>query len=567
MVKKCLDFVKKHPLESVIAFLVIVLAYGFYATKYTINIDQLKLDLFDGNGLITAGRWSVPLIHFFTNWMEFSPFWHTSVMMCLFWISGLCWITLFNTASKNNIKSSSLIAFWIIYPVFPFVTIQITYPMLNIALAYVLVPFIICLLYPVLFENKFILKNAIISAVLMVICVDMYESFAAVYLVGMFGVLIIRYFYVDTDNAKQSKHFLYVIKTLFKNAVFILLSILIDFAISKIACYIASGSFHFYYSANTTFYWLKYGSIRDAVVYVFRELIAKYLIYGAANISIFIFDCMVLISVIYAVIKSIKKRSFVPIVLFAGLCLSSISLFFVLGSLIGDRMEQAMPLFVAFVWMIVWETLNRRKVTCGILTACTIMLVLSETQTTNKYAVRNYEIFEYEYSWMRSIGTELEKYDTSKKPVAFVVDDNSDNIIILPEELRIPEKSTNLLYSGYRKLMCRFWDSLLPDSYFECFEWILWKADFDISNTDSLIQALSLQLSPRTSNMNLLLFNKDRIHDGYYTMKRMGYNYQYPSSEQYELAETYLQPNDTSCKFKITETDEIIVVQLMSCEK
>lgn len=61
----CLDYLKNHSLYAIISSFVIVLSYGFYATKYTFNLDQLVPEYYDGNVLISAGRWAAPLIHFF----------------------------------------------------------------------------------------------------------------------------------------------------------------------------------------------------------------------------------------------------------------------------------------------------------------------------------------------------------------------------------------------------------------------------------------------------------------------------------------------------------------------
>ncbi len=561
MYKNCIDYIKKNPLQAVVSFFVIILAYGFYATKYTFNLDQLVPSYYDGDVLITAGRWSAPLIHWVTNWMEYSPFWHTALMMVLFWISGLTWIVLFDRVSMGKISKKSLLSFWAIYPIFPMISEQLTYPILNIALAYVLTPTAIWLIYSFIFENETNILHIVVSVLFMVICIDMYESFAAVFLVGIFCVLLIEYF---NSNKFSSKPYKYLFNVLFKTVIFLIVTILLDFCISKLICYFTSGSFSFWYSTNTSIDWLKYDNILDAFVWFLRGLILKFLILGSGDLSVFVFDCMVILAMIFAIVGSVKKRSVLPLILYAGLVISSISLTFVLGQIVLGRMEQALPVFVAFIWMIFNNIMSNKKTVSILLSVCTVLLVLTETQTINNYSVRNYEIFEYEYSWMRDIGNELEKYDTKNKTVVFVYNDEA---MLLPENIRKSKESSNPLYDKYKKMMCSIWDNILSEKFFLEANNIVWSwNNISITNSNSAIQALKSKRIIYLSYLTGLSYNVYHLADGYVAMARMGYDYIPCTKEQYEEARKYLKPNDSSCKFTVMETDEMIIVQLMSCD-
>ena len=555
----CLDYLKNHSLYAIISSFVIVLSYGFYATKYTFNLDQLVPEYYDGNVLISAGRWAAPLIHFFTNWMEFSPFWHTVLMMLLLWISGLCWIILFKKASFNQIKDKALFVFWCLFPICPMITEQLTYPILNIALAYVLTPIAIWLLYPIFFEKNLKIINLLIAALFMLVSIDMYESFAPVFLTGFCAVLILQYVF----SAKPAdKPFVSLVSVLLKVAFFLAGVIILDFLISKIICFISTGSFEFWYKNNSLPKWFTYGGLLDSVVWMLRSVLSHYFIAGAGNFSVLFFDVMLLAAITMSILFSIKKKSLMPILLFAGLCISTVSLCLIEGFAPSYRTEQALPVFVAFIFMLLFEYALNRKIIACFLSIITVILVLNESQIINNYAVRNYEIFEYGYSRLREIGNALEYYNTSEKPVAFI---NNANARVYPKTLYTPSESTNPLYTAFRDASCKFWDTVLPEKYFTDMDSITWSyAEIKIADANSLIQSEKSKTIIYYPLLTSLDFNQYYIADGYKALKRMGYDIIPCSQDEYEEANNHLIPEDNTIKFNITETDTMIIVQLMS---
>lgn len=557
----CFEYIKKHPLYAVVSAFTVVLAYGFYATHYTFNLDQLVPQYYDGNLLVTAGRWAAPLIHVFTNWMDFSPFWHTILMMLLLWLSGLCWIVLFNRAADGSISGKALFSFWLIYPVFPMIAAQLTYPILNIALAYVLVPVALWLLYPMWFEKKKSLRNLLAAFILILMSVDMYESFAPVFLTGVAAILILKYLFIKNDNDNTLK---YILTIYIKSAVFLAAIIITDFCVSKIVCFISSGSFEFWYVTNTTIQWFDYDNIIDAVIWFLRDLLAKYVIAGAENLSVLLFVFSVMAVIIAAVVLCIKNHSAVPILLFSSLPLYSLSLAFVVGYAPAYRMAQAIPVFVAFMWMLFVHYSCDKKYLTLVSSVLTVLLILNQSQAINNYAVRNYEIFEYGYSRMREIGDELENYDSSEKHIVFI---RNDDAVIYPEALCTPELSDNPLYAAFRKTACTFWDKVLPEHYYTSMDGVIFsEANIKITDCNSLLLAEKSKMIIYTPYMNTLLYAPKCKRDGYEAMRRMGYDYVLCTEDEYNEAKSYLIPDDDTVRFKITETDTMIIVQIMAVD-
>ncbi len=546
----CIEYIKSHPLYAVATAFVLVLSYGFYATKYTFNLDQLVPEYYDSTLLITAGRFAAPFIHLFTNWMDFSPFWHTMLMMLFFWISGLCWIVLFNKAADGNISNKALFSFWLIYPIYPMISEQLTFPILNIALAYILIPIALWILYPYIFNSVTPPPAKILlSFVLVVSSIDMYESFAPVFLTGFFAILIIKFIFSDF------KTFADIFKSSCKVFIFLIISIIIDYFASKLICYVFSGTTEFWYSNNQTIKW-ELNSIFDSAIWFLRDWLSHYVIMSSVSLSVFIFDLFSILGIIIFIIVSKKEHSFLPVLLFLGLFISSVSLSIIICGSPLYRMEQALPVYVAFLWMIINEFNKDKKIFKKIITVCTVLLIMVESQSINNFSVRNYEIFNYEYNTFRQLGENLKKNDISHKSVAFIK--NVENIFT--NCYSIPMESTHPICLSFKRLSCKFWDAVLPEKYFESMNTVIWWKNHEITNCDSLIQSIGIKTTLYTNYIELSGIG------GYNALKRMGYDLIQCTKEQYEEAQKYLVPDDTSVDFLITETDSMIIVQLMPAQ-
>ena len=187
---------------------------------------------------------------------------------------------------------------------------------------------------------------------------------------------------------------------------------------------------------------------------------------------------------------------------------------------------------------------------------------MAETQSVNNYAVRNYEIFEYQYTELREIGEALERYGTSNKHVAFIANDDA---LLMPRTMAIPKTSGNPIRSAFRAAACDFWNQILPNRYFENANYLFWSyLNIDITDTDSLIRAIKSYSTIYFPYLGGLIYNQNYTAEGYMALDRMGYPVLPCTEEEYQEAQKYLVEEDDTCEFKITETDDLIVVQLMS---
>jgi len=150
LIADCKKYVTAHKFFTYVIILEACLAYGFHATHYSFHIDSLVSEYYSGTALISAGRFSAPLIHYLTGLMNFAPFWQTVVMGIILIAAGLLWGIVYKKASGKLLSDSAVFAFWSIMITFPIMYEQLTYPNITIALAYAIVPVVIYILLPVL---------------------------------------------------------------------------------------------------------------------------------------------------------------------------------------------------------------------------------------------------------------------------------------------------------------------------------------------------------------------------------------------------------------------------------
>lgn len=375
--------------KSIIVFtaLTIVLSYGFYATHYSIHIDQLVTEYYNGTALIGAGRWATPVIHWLTNWMNFAPFWHTMIMGVLLLAGAVCWSFLFKKASNDHLSDFSLIAFSVIFVSYPVIEAQITYPILNIVLSYSLVAVSL-----ILQSDSFLsIKKLLVSLALLVISVDMYESFAAVYLVGLFSVIIIKFLYDEGFSKKFKDIFLFALKPI----IILILAIAVDFLISKLICFICCGTTEFWYANNTRILWFDVGLI-DNAIWLIRLLFAKYFILGFSFPCLFLNFILELCGLIFSIYYVITKKTLVPAMLFIGLSVSVVSLSLIVGYITELTQDQTLAIFAAFMIMIIADKCFVKRRIQTVFSVVLVLLTVNQAKTINNYSVDNYERSEYE---------------------------------------------------------------------------------------------------------------------------------------------------------------------------
>ena len=531
----------------------LILSYGFFATHYSYHIDQLVPEYYSGTALISAGRWIAPLIHLLTNWMNFAPFWHTAIMAALLFFAATAWIILFKEVSVDRLSSASLLAFGVFFVSFPVLAAQLTYPVLNIALAYWLIPVALWILIGK-YDEGVIWKRCLVSLLFLVPAIDMYESFAAVFLVGLFAVLILRYFYDESFPGKLKDVLLFTIKAV----IILLVAIIVDLLISKLVCFVCCGTTKFWYSNNMRILWSenKFGFL-DNAIWLLRTLFAKYIIGAVSTPFLLLYFVVSIFGCIVSVGYSLKRKTIIPFFLFAGLFVASLSLSIVVGYALAFTQEQALPIYVAFIVMLIVAVLPKNKSVQMIVAVVLAIIVLNQTQNVNNYAVVNYERYSYESELLEDVGEDLLKHEINNKPVVFKAENYQ-----LPQVFANSQSTQNPIEKRFQNICFHFLDVVLPKQYYSKMD--DWYSD-KIGNAESIGRVIAKSQTAYCSFISWAcptVDSKAPYHPSIYeAMRRLGYNLILCSNEDIQQAEKILVENNDSKRYVIIETDAIIIVQ------
>lgn len=547
--KECYCFLKEKKLFVLCTLITLVLSYGFYATHYTVHWDQLIPEYYDGLLLVNAGRWSAALIHFFTGWMDFAPFWHTAVMCLFLLFSAIVWAILFSEASGKKLSEPVLMAFSTVFVSYPVLQAQLTFPVLNIALSYALVPLAIRFVLHGFLEKTNRIKRYLSAVILLVFAVDMYESFAGVFLVGFFAVLLLL-FQMNDSFSKQWKQYCC---SLLHAIGLLLMAIIIDLVLSKLINLALCGTTEYWYGTNEFIAWFS-SSFFTNVKRLLCSVFATYVIGSLSLPFLFFFLFCAAAGTVFFTITAVIKRTVVPVLLFMGLCLSAMALVLIAGYSIKFTQMQTLPVFVAFVSMTLFHQLfaGSKKHLKIIVSCIFIIIVFSQTKTINNYAVENYERFSYESSVLEDVGKDLLKYDTSKKPVAMYAENYE-----LPDCLRHSRNHLHPLVKFWQDLFFPLFDRVLPNGYFERMRRYYYP---NIQNTADLSAEIADSFTVYTSYISWAGYtdNYQKI------MSRLGYSINTCTDQQMEGISNLLVENDPTCRYKIIETDDLILVQFMT---
>ncbi len=456
---ECSDYLRKNTAKTLLVVIAMVLAYGFYCTSYTINVDDVFDSFWNGGRLIAAGRFTGYLIQAVTGFMTYSPFFTIFLALCLYFISGLTMAVVINNSAGGKLSSNALFVFWIIFVTYPLISEQIVYPIIVLlALGYLMITLSVYLIN-CFFSSKSI-SNILLAVLLIVLSVDFYEAFASVFLTLMMVTVIVRFYFFGEEKGTAFKNIAFRIITA---TVILIVAIIIRFLISKAALLIYYGTTHAGYGGNNQVYWNQIG-VFDCLIWLIRTVFFYYFWAGVNYLPIFTFAMCSLIGFIVFLILSFKRKSILPILAYCLLLAATLSLNVIMGIAAYYTMAQSLVVFVSFIVTVVYFLTEKKKPLRIVVTVIICVLVLNQAKTLNNWSVSNYERHSYEMSVVDNIGQELEEnYDVKNKPVVFIGSDDSPHI---PDKIDERTKTGLPVAKKFQNAFVAVSDKLIPKKFF-----------------------------------------------------------------------------------------------------
>lgn len=418
-----------------------LLSFGFVLTHYSVNIDTLAYDkYFEQNELLAQGRFTAPFINKILGVMNFNPFFVDTLAVIFMTIAAILFCLLFNRVAKSKLNDIVYTIFACLFISYPLICEIFTYTPagLSIGLGYCIVALSLMLGYESIFNSYSKIKAVIMQSVLLCLAVYLYESFAAVYLCGIFMIFIMEYIY----NRNQMK-----LVELIKKAVMMLLPLVIAIILGQIIVKIlmtvleikksTKAQKKILYSSHGIL-----GGIRNLV----RTIVDSYFFAGFYYFPITMLLIGVIVYIILIIRNSVKEKNVILTLLFIGLGIATISLSIVQGMASPYRTCQTFAYFIAFIFMILGQDIieNCKYVKLkNTAIAVIFVLVFLQAKDLHRWFYINYQRYEVEKNVVIQIGNEIQENYDINKPVYFTnVYSLPDNII---NKINVDENNMGLI--------------------------------------------------------------------------------------------------------------------------
>lgn len=401
--------------------------YGFRLTHPVVGLDDLVIDLYFvmGRGPY-IGRWPFYLLHKIFPIGYYTPFLMDFAGVCLLILSGILWVALLEWLMGRKLPTAGSVLFCAILINYAMNAEVFVYYLHNgVCISSCLMPIAIywTLRYGVNASMKTAAfwKGSLGAMSLVMLAIGFYESFAAVYLMGLCMVLLADIFSENRFGANRWKK-------LFPIAVYgcvlVAAAMVVRTLIGKGLCAILDVEMFATQGMRSAggISWLFSPDMPKTLVEILKGLVFEYGIVGLSSwtgVALLAAMAVLMVVTIYQGIR--RKESALPLLALAMVIFSFLISFF-MGEPQAQRSCQTFPLLIAGVALAVYLWAQKRgKVTRWILAAAAVLAVGNITLEINNEFAANYDIRMREYETIDRIAEDLEEdYPVEEKPVLFV---------------------------------------------------------------------------------------------------------------------------------------------------
>lgn len=393
--------------------IVAILSFGFAINNYSVNVDSLEYERYyrSGNELLGQKRFGIVFISHIIRVFEFNPFFNDCLSVILLILTATIFCALFKQVTNNKLNKNVYTIFSCLFISYPIISEIFLYVSLNIGIGYLLVA--LCL-YGIYNCKKNILDISILS-IIMCITVAIYESFATVYLCGVFIILILEILY----NSKERKLKPIIIEFL-KMIIPLVIGVILSSLISKIIIKVMNIPQNIYAAKQITYQTL---GLIEGIKNLLKTIFFDYIIAGLFYLPITILIISIIIFILVSCILSIKNRNLNLTIVALGAIVSIFSLSIIQGEAAPYRTAQALSLFVAFVFMLLLQLIFESKaknIVKNIVFTFVILLIFYQSAFLHKMFYLNYLKYQAEKITITNIANHLQSEHDITKPVIFV---------------------------------------------------------------------------------------------------------------------------------------------------
>lgn len=403
------------------------LSYGFFLTHFAISIDDLSNDRYLFGELFAQGRFaSTILMHLLRFSDPVSYRWTLDLVgVMLYGLSAVFFSALFDLVSKSKLKTISNTIFSCLYVSYPLCSELFGYlgTTLSIGSAMIMTACSCYLVYKAINDN---LKILIVPAsLLLLVITSLYESVISVYVCLVFAILLLQY----QQNRNRFPHLYAVIKEGLLYAVPLVVGMILELFISKSLIILLDliPSNH----AETEIMYGTFGIFKSLRMLFFR-FCREYFAMSLWYLPIATFSLFFLVFLILGIVDCIKNKSLLPLVFYAGVILSLLSMSLILGYCAPYRIGQVFAFFVGFSGFLLSKRIiagKRGRKTRFVVFGFIFLLVFYQASDLSHWFELDYHRYEEERDVVKQVGYTLSSQFDISKPVVFVGEYQLSNYI------------------------------------------------------------------------------------------------------------------------------------------
>lgn len=427
MTKSFNEYFKETILKNkrlvVAAIIVTVLAFGFTITNFSIGVDDPAAYHYlhtNGSGnMIQQGRLSHVLFDKLTGGrLTFIPFLNDFVGAALFGFSALVFCGLFQYVTDGKLDDVELISFAGIYISYSIISEKFIYNLDVIVtmLSYVCVAYslaLICEYFKFKKQGERGIKRLVLACFAEIIALGSYESFAVVYICGVFAIFVMEC--VAGDRKLSFKD------VLLRGLMFLLVLVvaLVVYYSAVRVVQILDGQSNIQ-SKGAAFFSSSFE--KDGGLFTrIKESVSQY-IYSIdlTYLPVKEFIAFSGIGLILIAGYSVKRKSWLLPLCYLGLWASNFGIYFAVGTIMY-RANQTYCLFAALVAVLIAFSFRKMKIKPVIISALAGLLIFVQLADLNLSFYNDYSRYKKEEYVIHTIATRLVAECDVGKPVVFCV--------------------------------------------------------------------------------------------------------------------------------------------------
>lgn len=390
-----------------------ILGYGYLWMHPAINVDDTSMVRYFYDGLAPqVGRWTLFLINKIFKIAQFNPFITDFLGVVCMAAGATVFCILVKKLAGDKLHPASYPLFTCLMISYPLICEVYTYYLHNgIGLAYFLT---MSALYMTVTGKGW--KPAVAAGLLLSAAISCYESFAAVYLLGVFLMLMVR-----LGLTGQRYTFGKYVASVLRQVVPIVIGMILRTVICRVLLLIL-GLEPVMRSVGGSIGWIFSGEAGTVLATMVKTFARYYVLNAVANPAILIFLAATVLLVVYTVRYTVKTGRKLLLLNGLAILITPWLISFMEGSVAIYRSMQVLPVLTAFFLMLLFNELLLARHICwrviGVFLAAVILY--NQIFEMNHWFYVDYLCYEEDVRRCESIALDIEKEATLEKPVVFL---------------------------------------------------------------------------------------------------------------------------------------------------